>query len=178
MALDASKNNRVLETRTSVMYYSDLYDIGEPLTEEQLTKYIAFENFLVREFLKSSKNSQSKKIKQFENEFKSNIDIDRIEEKKETYKEIYPLIYKKPRYKLERIEPYDSGLVVFYYDEDKKIKSYLDIKHKDYPELENILNLKDKNLPLKLENILSSDKNIGKSLKHKLEITIELLKQK
>lgn len=179
MALDASKNNRVLETKISVLVYSDLYDIGKPLTEEEISKFIGFENFLVKEFLNSSSTTQTKKLKQFEKELESNEDICTVEEKKELCKKIYPYMHKKPRYKYESIEPYIDGIVVFYYDEEKSIKNKFDITYKEHPELKNILNLKHKDMAKKLQELITEDnQKLSKNLKNKIEITIELLKQK
>lgn len=181
MALDASKNNRVLEKKTSVLVYSDLYDIGKSLTEEEIIKFISFENFLIKEFLGLSKSSQTKKIKQFEKEFESDERIFSEDEKKELCKELYPHINKGARYKYECIESYNDGIVVFYYDEEKGIKNKFDITYKEHQELKKILKLKHKDMEKKLREFVSNnkdDKSLGKNLLNKINITIELLSQK
>lgn len=177
MALDASKNNRVLEKKTSVMVYSDLYDIGKPLTEEEILNFISFENFLVEEFLNLSKSSQARKKSQYKKYLEANKYVLPETKKKELCKGVYEHINENKKYKYSNIEKYDGGIVVFYHDLEKNTKNKFDITYKEHAELENILKFKYDDMKYELREFVSNNKDLNKSLLNKINITIELLSQ-
>lgn len=177
MALDASKNNRALERKSSVIIHSDIYS-KESLTEDEIIKYMNFENFLINDFLNLSQSTKSKKIKSFKNDYLPNNGEFPIEDKQELFKELYQFILlDNSKYEYHDIRYYSGGIVVFYKDKVKEEICKIDLDKKEHSELDKILELKPKDMENKLREFRDKNK-LSKNLLRKVNITIDVLSQK
>lgn len=177
MALDASKNNRASERKSSIIIYSDIYS-RESLTEDEIIKFMNFENFLINDFLNLSQSGKSKKIKSFKNQYLSMDKELPIEDKQKLFKELSQFILSNDsKYEYHDISYYSKGIVIFYKDKGKEEIYKIDLEKKEHPELEKILELKPKDMENKLREFKKNN-NLSKNLLKKVDITIDVLSQK